>query len=173
MSTLQEDARVAVVVLNWRAAEETLRCLDSLLAMNAPRLEVVVVDNGSGDGSFEMLEAYGRGVTVINSGANLGYAGGNNLGIQHALENGVDWVWVLNNDTTVAPDCLAKLLDASVEADVRVPTIGLGDGSGRLWYAGGHFDTRRFVPVHWGWLRTDRMQPPHSPESVRSSGALR
>src|SRR6185503_17494864 len=90
---------LAVVVLNWNRPALTLECLRSLDASTRPLLDILVVDNGSTDGSQSVIEASAPDVTVIQTGANLGYGGGNNVGIREAIRRGADLVWVLNNDT--------------------------------------------------------------------------
>lgn len=115
--------RVVTVVLNWNNAADTLACLDSLAQVEYPSHVVLVVDNGSTDGSAERIRAAWPGIEVIESGANLGYAGGNNLGIRHALAMGADYVCVLNNDVLVEPGFLAPLVDAA-EADPQVALAG-------------------------------------------------
>ena len=114
---------VYVVVLNWNGWRDTALCLASLSASNCPNLHVVVVDNGSTDGSPErlapLLEApWGE---LIQVGCNLGFTGGANLGLRVALERNADYAFLLNNDATVAPDCIATLVQ---EAERR-PEIGL------------------------------------------------
>lgn len=71
---------------------------------------VLVIDNGSTDGSEREIRAARPDVELIQTGANLGFAGGNNIGIQRALAAGADYVWVLNPDTTVDPAALSELL---------------------------------------------------------------
>jgi len=113
---------VWIVVLNWNGLTDTLACVHSLRALRYPTHRIVVVDNGSTDGSAAALraEASDRSVELIESATNLGYAGGNNLGIRHALEHGAEFVLVLNNDTTVHP----ALLDELVAAADRNPRVG-------------------------------------------------
>jgi hypothetical protein len=94
------------VVLNWNGREDTLRCLESLAAIERSDVGLVCVDNGSSDGSVKAIGERFPDVTLIEAGANLGYSGGNNLGIRRALEMGADWVVLLNNDATVAPDVI-------------------------------------------------------------------
>lgn len=90
---------VAVIVLNWNGKSDTLACLESL--GDTPHL--IVVDNGSTDGSVEEIRRRFPRVTVLETGKNLGYAGGNNVGIEYALKCGADAVVLLNNDTVVEP----------------------------------------------------------------------
>lgn len=103
---------VHVIVLNWKGWKDTLACIDSLKALPNPP-EIVVVDNASGDESVPRIRAAHPEVQLIEASSNLGFAGGNNLGIRHALEQGAKYIWLLNNDTQVLPDTLSELLKAS------------------------------------------------------------
>ncbi|HJQ85830.1 MAG TPA: glycosyltransferase family 2 protein [Candidatus Binatia bacterium] len=105
-------ARITIVVLNWNLREETLACLASLRRAELRGAAVMVVDNGSRDGSVEAIRAAYPDVQVVALPENRGYAGGNNAGIRAALEAGAEGVLLLNNDTEVAPDFLGSLLDA-------------------------------------------------------------
>lgn len=134
--------RVFCVVLNYRHAEDTLRCVKALRGSRYRRLFPVVVDNASGDGSTERLRAELPAVPLISSPENLGYAGGNNLGIRHALERDADHVWIVTPDCFVEPDTLGIL----VETMNRFPEIGIcgprilrGDGK-TVWYNGATID---------------------------------
>jgi GT2 family glycosyltransferase len=104
---------VTAVVLNWNRREETLACLESLLASDWPRLSVIVVDNGSEQEVGHAVAARFGDVTTVRNEANLGFAGGMNSGIRHALELGVDYVLLLNNDTLVDPAMVSELMRAA------------------------------------------------------------
>lgn len=121
---------IHIVVLNWNGADDTIACLDSLAALTYPNFNVVVVDNGSSDDSLARLRPYTAPypLALLETGRNLGYAGGNNVGTQHALDHGADFILVLNNDTTVAPDLLERLLAAAQ----RIPDAGVF--SARIMY---------------------------------------
>ena len=93
--------RVGVVVLNYRGVTDTIACVESLAELEIPA-RVIVVDNGSDDGSAEQLAAV-PGVELIVNDSNLGFAAGNNVAIERLLADGVEFVWVLNNDTVVEP----------------------------------------------------------------------
>lgn len=135
-----------VVILNWNGKTDTLACLDSLLACDAVDLRIVVCDNGSHDGSLRALadwgaERFGSGFRtlgraavassspvagvhcyLIDNGANLGFAGGNNVGLRWALRDAsCQYVWLLNNDTVVTPGALAQ----AVARMAQRPDIGL------------------------------------------------
>jgi len=103
---------VFVVVLNWNGLADTMECLRSLSLLRYQNKRVVVVDNGSKEQEATMIETTLPEVTVIRNHENLGYVGGNNVGIRYALTQGADYVWLLNNDTTVAADCLTELIAA-------------------------------------------------------------
>jgi GT2 family glycosyltransferase len=111
------NTHVAVIVLNWNGWQDTLGCLEALdrLAIDrtAHTVELIVVDNGSTDGSFQHISEARPGITMLQSGSNLGYAGGNNIGIREALRGNADYVWILNNDTRPHPDTLGSLLAAA------------------------------------------------------------
>jgi len=141
-----------IIVLNWNGREDTLACLDSLMRMEYPSFHVTVVDNGSTDGSPDAVRRAFPQVEVLETGANMGYAGGNNRGLERALERGAPYILLLNNDTTVAPDMLTHLAGA-VEADPTVgmagPTIYYADRPEVIWTAGG--------AIHWGRGETRMM----------------
>ncbi len=112
---------VFIVLLNWNGLSDTDACLGSLAGLDYPNYRVVVVDNASSDGSEAELRRRHPGLTLLQSGANLGFAGGNNVGLRYALDNGAEYVWLLNNDTVVEPDALTQL----VEKMQREPDLGL------------------------------------------------
>ena len=100
---------VTLVVLNWNNAGDTLQCLASLESLTYPNYGLLVVDNGSTDDSVQRIRAVYPTVTLLETGENLGYAGGNNVGIRYALEHEADLICILNNDVAVAPDFLEPL----------------------------------------------------------------
>jgi len=101
--------KLAIVILNWNGKNDTLACLQSL-----PKDQwIVVVDNGSTDDSVEAIQKQFPEVTLLMTGKNLGYAGGNNVGIKHVLNEGADLVLLLNNDTIVDQECIPALLEAA------------------------------------------------------------
>jgi GT2 family glycosyltransferase len=138
--------RVMVIVLNWNGLADTLACLASLARLDYLAHEVVVVDNGSIDDSVATVRATYPRVTLIETGENLGYVGGNNVGLEYARAVGADYALLLNNDTEVAPDFLRLLVEAA-EADPAIgivgPTIYYFDRPNVVWSAGGDIDWRR------------------------------
>jgi GT2 family glycosyltransferase len=136
--------RVGVVVLNWRRPREILACLASVEAQDYPAFEIVVVDNGSANGSIGEIRRRFPAVSVIENGHNLGFAAGSNRGVDHLVRSGIDYVLLLNDDATCAPDLLHRLVElAEAEPDIGVlgPTIYYADSPGTtIWSAGGLVD---------------------------------
>ena len=112
---------VTIVLLNWNGWRDTDACLVSLAGLEYPNYEIIVVDNASTDGSEAELKKRYPNLTLLQSGTNLGFAGGNNVGLRYALAHGAQYVWLLNNDTLVEPDALGKL----VAKFQREPDLGL------------------------------------------------
>jgi GT2 family glycosyltransferase len=111
---LNSPPRVSCIVLNWNGWKDTIECLRALKECTYPLLTVIVADNGSTDDSVCRIRAAFPDVTLLESGKNLGFAGGNNVGIHYALDHGADYVWLLNNDTQAAPDALSELVAKAV-----------------------------------------------------------
>jgi GT2 family glycosyltransferase len=144
-------ARVVAVILNWCAADDTTACVNSLIAQQGVALTPLIVDNASPDGSGDTLARRFPAHTLLRSPSNLGYAGGNALGIRWALERGAEYVLVINDDAEVEPGCVATLvaaLDAASDAACASPTICHADPRERVWWAGGRFDEMRALSWH-------------------------
>ena len=129
-------SRWTFCVLNWNGREDTLACLRSLRDVRGEHA-VVVADNGSADGSVAAIRDRFPEATVVANEANLGFSGGNNAAIRRALEDGADWVVLLNNDATLEPDALEALQAAAQ----RWPRAGILAGKllfpdGRVQWAG-------------------------------------
>lgn len=114
---------VAIVILTWENYDEAADCLDSLRAVSYENHRVIVVDNGSEDGSAERLKAEYDWCEFVVNNDNIGFAPGNNAGISYAIETGADYVCLLNDDTIVEPDFLEPLVDTMERYD-RVAAVG-------------------------------------------------
>ena len=104
---------VVAVVLNWNNPEDTVDCVTSLKASSYPNLDILLVDNGSTDNSVNLFREKFPELELIETGENLGYAGGNNAGIKRALSKAAKYVFLVNNDVTVAPDTVSQLASAA------------------------------------------------------------
>ncbi|HYC55148.1 MAG TPA: glycosyltransferase family 2 protein [Candidatus Binatia bacterium] len=140
--------RVTAVVLNWNGTEDTVACVRSLLALerDGAELDILVVDNGSHQSPASALREAAPGVPILFTGANRGYAGGNNAGIRYAAARGADFVWILNNDAVVETGALAPLLQ-SAQRNQRAGVFGSkilrADDTARLWVAWGRVTWRQ------------------------------
>ncbi|HQT75851.1 MAG TPA: glycosyltransferase, partial [Rhodopila sp.] len=110
---------VYIIVLNWNGLHDTLRCITSLEQQQYANTRILVVDNGSTDGSADALRALGDRIELIEVPTNLGYTGGNNLAMHQAFAQDADYVWLFNNDAVAEPDTLSKLM-VRCEADTRI-----------------------------------------------------
>lgn len=154
-STATHAPRNAVIILNWNGKQDTLECLASVYRIDYPDFSVVVVDNGSTDDSVATIKQVYPEAIVLETGSNLGYAGGNNVGIRWALEQGFDGILLLNNDTVVDPNLLAAFSKANEQfpdAGVFGAKIYYFSDPDVLWFAGGLWDpmTLRFTHVGFG-----------------------
>jgi hypothetical protein len=114
---------VVTIILNTNRRDDTLACLDSLQAGTYLHHSIIVLDNASNDGSAAAIRAAHPQIEVLALRENKGYAGNNNVGIAAALNRGADWVFVLNEDTIVAPNCIADLV-AAAEREPRTGVVG-------------------------------------------------
>jgi GT2 family glycosyltransferase len=119
---LNSHPAVSCIVLNWNGGEDTIECLNALQESTYPGLTVIVVDNGSTDDSVTRIGSSHPDLLLLKSGKNLGFAGGNNIGIRYALAHGADFIWLLNNDTKPAPGALTALV-AKALTDHRIGAV--------------------------------------------------
>lgn len=159
---MTERAGLAAVIVNWNGRRLLDGCLESLTTQDPAPGHVVVVDNGSTDGSLEHLRARWPRVSAVDAGTNLGFAGGTNLGVRHAIATGAEYVLLLNNDAEVLPGALAELVAALDGAGPEVwaasPKILYRQAPEVIWSAGGRFDWWRGLSIDRGWNEPDRGQ---------------
>ncbi len=118
-----ECPKVSIIILNWNNYEDTNECLNSLENITYPNYEIIVVDNGSIDGSGEKIKKKFPGHTFIQNKENIGFAGGNNVGIKYAIDvSPPRYILLLNNDTIVEPDFLEPLV-AFAEENNRAGSV--------------------------------------------------
>lgn len=142
----RRQARVAAVVLSWNGREATLACLRSLEHVTYRPFSVVLVDNGSSDGSADAVASQHPEALLVRLPRNLGFAGGMNAGMRAAFEAGAEAVVLLNNDMEVEPgflEPLAAALAADPAAAAACSQILLDSDPPRVWYAGADFSRHR------------------------------
>ncbi|MCW2530267.1 MAG: uncharacterized protein JWM76_5127 [Pseudonocardiales bacterium] len=137
---------VWIIVLNYNGREDTLALLATLAAEPAT---VLVVDNDSSDGTIAAVQAGFPNARTLTTGANLGYSGGNNAGIEFALARGAEVVVVINNDTLVESNFLQPLVAAVANGPVAAtPDIRYADNFAISWYRGAVLDRTTARPRH-------------------------
>ena len=155
---------VSIIILIWNGRDDTVECLESLRRDNYPTKQIIVVDNGSSDDSVAVIRQHFPEITIIETGANLGFTGGNNVGIRHAIAHGADYVYVLNNDTTVEPDALGALV-AAAEAAPRfgllAPVMHYYEPPREIWFAGSRIALGSGLAVHDNSRNPQRTDAPY------------
>lgn len=167
-------SRVSVIVLNWNRADDTVACVHSLRSLRYPAREIIVVDNGSTAQCRDQIREALPDVRLLENGANLGFAEGNNVGIRDAVARGAQAVLLLNNDTTVDPDLLTALTKAA-EAEPSAGFLGA-----RIFY---HSEPTRiwmgkpvWDPIHCRFVHeelntlADPLHPPGVSEAAYACG---
>lgn len=158
--------KVFAIIVNWNGIADTLNCLESLSKINKlyGDLTVLVVDNGSTNDSVSQIHKKYPAVTVLETGKNLGFTGGNNVGMDYALDHDADYIWMLNNDTLVHNDVLSfvkNFEDPKVGAcgskiyfakghEYHVDRYKESERGNVLWYAGGIMDWNNIFASHRG-----------------------
>ncbi len=153
--------RVAAIMLNYNGREVTLDALASFRASTYPACDLVVVDNGSTDGSFAAVAAAFPEVVQVRTEVNLGAAGGCNLGIVWAMERDYEYLLILNNDIEVDPAMVAELV-AVAERDPAIGCVGPKEyywsDRNRIWSAGGRLRLRESITRERGEGEIDHGQ---------------
>lgn len=171
--------RVGIVIVNLNTYEDTAVCLRSLASATYQNKEIIVVDNGSWDDSGDELRRKFPNATHIRSEQNLGFTGGNNLGIAHAIENGCDHVLLLNNDTIVTEGFLEPLVErlqtsdriAAVSGKIYYWPASFGGQENVIWYAGS-YQKWHMGYDHYGVRQVDFGQFDTAAEVPYASGCL-
>lgn len=140
--------KIYAVILTYNHYEDTYDCLKSVMAIDHPDLSVVVADNGSSDDTPNRLRQDFPSVHVIENGQNIGVPAGYNVGFRFALEQGADYILMLNNDTVVPPEIVKELLAVGQndpKAGIIMPKVLYHGSEDRIWSSGGRY--RAFPPA--------------------------
>lgn len=166
----QTKPTISAIVVGWMSADCIERCLTSLQASTVP-LDIIVVDNHSPDATGEKAKTF-KDITYVDSGDNIGYAGGINVGLAIAEQHQAAYSFVINPDAYIAPDCVEKLLDV-MEKDPKIgmasPKIYYAD-SDKIWFAGATLDLNKGISPHIGQGQSDGPAFAKNQDIVRSSG---
>ena len=136
--TEEKRLRTLAITLNWRQPQVTLECVQALQAFPGPELDILVIDNGSGDDSVEILKRSEFSFEILDLPQNLGFAAGNNHGLRLAIDRGYEYALLINNDAFAGPDLLGRLL-AQTNSDIGLlsPKIFYESEPDRIWFSGG------------------------------------
>lgn len=182
--------KVFIIILNWNGWRDTIECLESLKELDYENFRIIVVDNGSTDESIQKLEEYRRKPTgaaslwspelargnpqqaeesnnltrfrVYSNESNLGFAGGNNVGIKEGLLRGVDYILLLNNDTVVDKNFLKTLVragDSDKKIGILGPIVYFFDEPEEIWFAGGRINWIRTRGTHIDYKKPAEIYP--------------
>lgn len=160
-SDLADFPSLAIIIVNWNSFEVTANCLETLRILEYPNYKTVVVDNGSNDDSVAELGKRFPEVILLQNSENLGFTGGNNTGIQYALDQGFEYIMLLNNDTLVPPGFASSLigrLEANPQLGAVQPKIMYNQERHVIWNAGGIFEPFFFLFKTCGLDETDQGQ---------------
>lgn len=147
------DAPVAIVLVNWNGADDTLAVLDEIAGLEHTSIRTIVVDNGSSDDSVARLGDCSREFELIETGRNLGFAGGNVAGLRRAAEDDeIGWFLLLNNDVAVDPGFLSPMIEACCDPQIGAagPKIYYYEPDRTIWAAGGRLRLRETVTEERG-----------------------
>ena len=180
---------VAIVILNFNGRDDTIECLASIrqLSTNNSQLTTIVVDNGSTERfRIDDLRLKNGQIEILRNEENLGFSGGNNVGIRYALENGANYITLLNNDTLVDKSLteeLLKVFESDRQIGIVAPKIYFAPGfefhknrykkeeQGKvLWYGGGLIDWKSILASHRGVDEVDNGQYGEVRETDFASG---
>jgi GT2 family glycosyltransferase len=136
------EKKVAIILLNWNSYEHTANCIESLSAVRPANFDILVVDNGSTDGSGTALQNKFNHIIYLPNATNEGFAGGNNRGFAYAIEHDYAYSLMLNNDVFVEPnflDLLVNYLEANPAVGAIQPKIFFNSNRQKVWNGGSYF----------------------------------
>lgn len=147
---MEKVPKVFIIVLNYNGGELIENCLKSLKKVDYSNLNILIVDNNSTDDSVARIEKKFPQIEIIKNKKNIGFAGGNNIGIKYALKNGASYVLLLNQDTEVEPNFLTELIEEG-EKDDRVGLLSpliFWERTKRVWFSGGKINWLNMKTFH-------------------------
>ncbi len=153
---MKKTPKVYVIVLNYNGGNLIENCLKKLERVDYSNLTILVVDNNSIDNSIKNIEKKFLQLKIIKNEENVGFSGGNNVGIKYALKNGADYVLLLNQDTEVKSNFLTELIKEA-EKDSQLGLLSpliFWKKTNRIWFSGGKINWFKMKTFH----KTDLIQ---------------
>jgi GT2 family glycosyltransferase len=156
-----KQKKLAIVIINWNSFDLTSDTLVSLSSTSYKNYDIIVVDNFSTDNSAAQLEKDFPSIILLRSDENKGFTGGNNLGFDYAINEGYEYVMMLNNDVAVESDFLEPLV-VKLDIDEKIggvqPLIYFYHDRELIWNAGSRYNTIFGIPYILGYYRKDKGQ---------------
>jgi GT2 family glycosyltransferase len=152
---------LAIILVNWNGSADTVRCLKSIHSSDFTDYVTIVVDNGSSAEQLAALQECEVDFVLIETGENLGYTGGNNVGIRYAQEREIKYVLLLNNDTIIESSALTNLItsaDAEPNVGIFSPKILFYPQSTLIWSAGTYLNRWLLMGYLTGYKEEDKGQ---------------
>lgn len=141
---MKKNLLVYIIILNWKNYRHTINCYKTCQSLSYPNFKILIVDNNSPNQSEDRIRQCLTGVEILQTGNNLGYAGGNNLGVKYALDKNADFIWILNPDVEVEKDSLSYLMtfvEKNPEVGICGPRISHGGKSNSFIFDGLSIDS--------------------------------
>ena len=136
-----QNMHIVVILVNYNGMKDTIECIESI-EKSTVKSQIVVVDNASKENEAEKISQQFPKVKTIRSETNGGFSAGNNIGIQWALEQGYEYIALLNNDTVIAPNMLELLCQNTSDTSVSTPKMLYFSKPNIIWYGGGYFNKK-------------------------------
>lgn len=164
-----KNPAVSVILVNFNGFKDTVECIKSLKQINYDNYNIIVVDNGSTLKPHEKeLQYIFDNSYYIKTNENLGFSGGNNVGITAAINNAAEYILLLNNDTVVTSQFLNILVDEAKRRDNKAIITGkiyYYANQREIWYGGGWYDFKKGIGCH---ERNHMIDEKNQSPSVRS-----
>ena len=149
---------IKILILNWNRKDLLKHCLDSVIAIDYPNYSVIMIDNGSSDGSLDMVQENYSKVECLALDRNYGYAGGYNRCFAQLKDETAEFIMLLNNDTVIDLDILNSFNNARMkfgDSHIYGGKIYYLDDPNKIWYAGGRVKLKYINISHWGIRKQD------------------
>ena len=156
---------IYILILNWNGLDLLKPCIDSVLAIDYQNFTTLVIDNGSSDGSVEMIKNRYPNVEYLQLSENFGFSGGYNHCFDYLEQREVEYILLLNNDTKVDPNILVSFIKATEKYGnhhIYGPKIFYNDYPNKIWYAGGNINLKWGRITHRGIRQFDSVKYSHS-----------
>lgn len=151
--------KVSIVIVNYNGLMHNEDCINSILNSSYKNIEILIVDNNSTDNSVEIIrEKFKEKIKIIKNNSNSGFAGGTNIGIKYAIDNGAEYILLLNNDTIIDSKMIEIMIKTSNEKVVVSPKIYYFSDSDTIWSAGGKINWNKGYTIQYGMNEIDKGQ---------------